>query len=70
MRTFIGMILGCLLTIGVVYVHDSVATSTVANGTTAGASRAIVNWEVARNEWTEVKTNVHTAWLRLKANVS
>lgn len=70
MRTFIGMILGCLLTIGVVYVHDSMATSTVANGTTAGTSRAIVNWDVARNEWIEVKANVHTAWLRLKANVS
>jgi hypothetical protein len=64
------MILGCLLTIGVVYVHDSMATSTVANGTTAGASRAIVNWDVARNEWIEVKANAHTAWLRLKANVS
>jgi hypothetical protein len=64
------MILGCLLTIGVVYVHDSMATSTVANGTTAGTSRAIVNWDVARNEWVEVKDNVRTTWLKLKANVS
>jgi hypothetical protein len=64
------MILGCLLTIGVVYVHDSMATSTVANGTTAGTSRAIVNWDVARNEWVEVKDNVRTTWQKLKANVS
>ena len=70
MRTFIGMILGCLLTIGVVYVHDSMATSTVANGETAGASRAIVNWDVAKSEWVEVKENVRTTWLKLKANVS
>ena len=70
MRTFIGMILGCLLTIGVVYVHDSMATSTVASGTTASTSRAIVNWDVAKNEWVEVKENVRTTWLKLKANVS
>ena len=70
MRTFFGMILGCLLTIGVVYVHDSMATSTVASGTTASTSRAIVNWDVAKNEWVEVKENVRTTWLKLKANVS
>ena len=66
MRTFIGMILGCLLTIGVVYVHDS----TVAGGATASTSRAIVNWDVAKSEWIEVKENVRTTWLKLKANVS
>jgi hypothetical protein len=65
MRTFVGMILGCLLTIGVVYVHDAMATSTVANGTTT--SRAIVNWDVAASEWGEVKENARTAWLKLKA---
>ncbi len=70
MRTFIGMILGCLLTIGVVYVHDSMATSTVANGTTASTSRSIVNWDVAKSEWVEVKENVRITWLKLKANVS
>jgi len=64
------MILGCLLTIGVVYVHDSMATSTVSSGTTASTSRAIVNWDVAKNEWVEVKENVRTTWLKLKANVS
>ena len=70
MRTFIGMILGCLFTIGVVYVHDSMATSTVAGGATASTSRAIVNWDVAKSEWVEVKENVRTTWLKLKANVS
>ena len=68
MRTFFGMILGCLLTIGVVYVHDSMATSTVASGSTAGTSRQIVNWDVAAIEWGQVKQNVHTAWLKLRAN--
>jgi hypothetical protein len=68
MRTFLGMILGCLLTIAVVYIHDSMATSTVASGNTAGTSRQIVNWDVASSEWGQVKQNVHTAWLRLTAN--
>ena len=68
MRTFLGMILGCLLTVAVVYVHDSMATSTVASGTTASTSRQIVNWDVASSEWNEVKQNVHTTWLKLKAS--
>jgi hypothetical protein len=69
MRTFLGMILGCLLTIAVVYAHDSMATLTVASGTTASTSRAIVNWDVAASEWGQVKENVRTAWLKLKANI-
>lgn len=68
MRTFLGMVLGCLLTIGVVYVHDSMATSTVASGTSAGASRQIVNWDVAASEWGQVRENVRTTWLKLTAN--
>lgn len=68
MRTFLGMILGCLLTIAVVYIHDSMATSTVASGSTAGTSRQLVNWDVAASEWGQVKENVHTTWLKLTAN--
>ena len=68
MREFLGIVLGCLLTVAVVYVHDSMVTSTVANGDTAGASRQIVNWNVAASEWNSVKENVHTTWLKLKAN--
>ena len=68
MRTFLGMILGCLLTVAVVYIHDSMATSTVASGTTASTLRQIVNWDVASSEWNEVKQNVHTTWLKLKAS--
>ncbi|MDQ8731412.1 hypothetical protein [Bradyrhizobium sp. LHD-71] len=34
MRTFFGMVLGCLLTIAAVYVHDVSATSTITSGTT------------------------------------
>lgn len=68
MRTFLGMILGVLLTVAVVYIHDSMATSTVASGSTASTSRQIVNWDVAASEWSEVKENVRTTWLKLKAS--
>jgi hypothetical protein len=68
MRTFFGMILGCSLTIAVVYVHDSMATSTVPSRGAAGSSRQIVNWDVAASEWSHVKRNVHTTWLKLTAN--
>jgi len=70
MRTFFGMILGCLLTIAVVYMHDSMATSTVANGSSASASQQIVNWDVARAELGQVKSDLHTAWLKLRANIT
>jgi len=69
MRTFFGMVLGCLLTVAVFYVHDSMATSTVASGTTATTSRPIVNWDVAASEWGQVKQTVRTTWLKLKANI-
>lgn len=68
MRTFLGMILGCLLTIAVVYIHDSMATSTLSSSSTATPGRQIVNWDVAATEWGQVKENVHTTWLKLKAN--
>ena len=67
MRMFMGMILGCLLTVGVVYMHDSMAASPVADGT-AAATRPIVNWDVAASEWGQVKETVRTAWLKLTLN--
>ena len=70
MRTIVGMVLGCLLTIGTLYIRDSMVTSTVANGTEANESKQIVNWDVAEREWSEVKENVHTAWLKLKDQIS
>jgi hypothetical protein len=70
MRTILGMIIGCLLTVGVVYVHDSMATSAVAGIATTSKPGAIVNWDLAALEWGHVKEDVHTAWLKLKANTN
>lgn len=69
MRTLFGMILGCLLTIGLVYLHDVSATSTIASGAPTVEHRQIVNWDVASAKWNTVKEDVRQAWVRLKANV-
>ena len=70
MRTLFGMILGCLLTMGVLYVHDSMATSTRASTATASTSREIVNWDIAASEWGQVKEGARAIWLKLSASAS
>ncbi|HLX15006.1 MAG TPA: hypothetical protein VKS24_07355 [Bradyrhizobium sp.] len=67
MRVFLGMILGALLLVVCVYVYDSQATSTVANGQNASANRTIVNWDVAAADWQTLKTRVHEDWIRLSS---
>jgi hypothetical protein len=61
------MILGALLLVAGVYVHDSMATSTVANGEVTQSSRTLVNWDVASSDWDIVKTRAHADWVRLSA---
>jgi len=61
MRTFVGIILGCLLTVAAAYIHD---TSFVEGG--ANGSNALVNWDVAAREWDLFKQEVHTAWLKMQ----
>ena len=68
MRTLFGMILGCLLTIAVVYVHDSMTSSAAGSGATTSTSRSIVNWDVAASEWGQVAEGVRIAWLKLKTS--
>jgi hypothetical protein len=63
------MILGCLLTIGIVYLHDVRASSTVASSTTGIETRQIVNWDVAQANWNKVTENVQLAWSKLKESV-
>lgn len=69
MRTFLGIILGCLLTIAGLYIHDTMVTSTVASGASTAQGVQIVNWDAASHEWGRVKAEVHTAWVRLTGNV-
>ena len=67
MQTFFGMILGALfLTLGV-YLHDSLATSTEANGPVAQTGRTIVNWDVAADDWQALKLRTKEGWTRLSS---
>jgi hypothetical protein len=67
MRVFLGMILGALLLVMGVYIHDSMATSTVANGQVAQANRTIVNWDVAATDWNALKLRAHEDWIKLSS---
>jgi hypothetical protein len=67
MQTFLGMILGALLLVAGVYMHDSMATSTVANGQVAESGRTIVNWDVASSDWDLLKTRAHQDWVKLSS---
>jgi hypothetical protein len=66
MRTFFGMVLGCLLTIAVVYVHDTAVTPVV--GGQAGTTNMIVNWDVAARRWGDIRQTIHTAWVKLQGS--
>lgn len=61
MRTFVGIILGCLLTVAAAYIHDTTYAEGGANG-----SNAIVNWDVAAREWDLFKQGVESTWLKLQ----
>jgi hypothetical protein len=67
MQTFLGMILGALLLVCGVYIHDSMRTSSVANGQVAAANRTIVNWDVASADWDRLKTRAHDDWVRISS---
>ncbi len=67
MRVFLGMILGALLLVAVVYAYDSQSTSIVASGQNAATSRTIVNWDVAAADWHALKTRAHADWIKLSS---
>ena len=68
MRLFIGMIVGCVLTIVVAYLHDA-SFDTASTGGPAATSRQIVNWDAAASEWALAKHNMRVAWDKLRSDV-
>jgi hypothetical protein len=68
MREFFGMVLGCALTILIVYLHDAGVSSNAANDP-AQPSRMIVNWSVASGEWSRMEHNARVAWDKLTSNI-
>ena len=67
MQTLVGIILGALLTVGGVYIYDSMTTSKVAGGEVAASNRTIVNWDVASSEWQSIKTRAEKNWDKLSS---
>ena len=67
MQVILGMILGAVLLVVGVYINDSQATSTVANGQNAAANRTIVNWDVVSTDWHVVKTRAHEDWTKISS---
>jgi hypothetical protein len=61
------MILGAMLLVAGVYIHDSMVTSTVASGQVAPSGRTIVNWDVASSDWDIMKTRAHEDWVKLSS---
>jgi hypothetical protein len=67
MQTSLGMILGALLLGFGVYIHDSMLTSTVANGDGSQSTRTIVNWDVAKSDWHALKARAHDDWVKISS---
>jgi len=67
MQTLFGMILGALILVAGVYIHDSMQTSSVASGQAAQTGRTIVNWDVAARDWEKLKTRAHDDWVRISS---
>jgi len=66
MRTLFGMILGCLLTIGGAYIHDSSLPTTPSPDATA--ERPMVNWDVVGANWQRFKAGVQEQWTKLSGH--
>jgi hypothetical protein len=67
MRTFVGMILGALLLVCLVYIYDSMQTSSVVTGQVAQGSRTVVNWDVVADDWRALRTRAHDDWIRISS---
>lgn len=66
----IGIILGVILTILSAYIHDSMVTGPASAATPPAASQQLVNWNVASQKWTSLKTSVQATWNNLQNSTS
>ena len=67
MQAFLGMLLGAVLVIFGVYLHDTIQTSDAAGSDRSQAARTIVNWDVAKSEWHALKARAHEDWVRVSS---
>jgi hypothetical protein len=66
MRSVWAMIVGGLVTLTGLYIHDVLATGTIPRAASASPEGAIVNWNVAVSELSILGENVQNALLGLK----
>ncbi len=68
MRLLLGIILGIILTIGVVYLHDTSASGpSKAVAQTSLEQQPIVNWDVVGRNWQSLTLGVRNTWNNLAA---
>jgi hypothetical protein len=68
MRYLLGIIVGVILTVGVVYLYDA-STSGPSNAAaeTSVEQRPMVNWDVVGRNWQSLTLGVRNTWNRLAA---
>ena len=69
MRVLVGIVLGCVLTIGGAYLHDSNNALGAKTQTQAAFPRPLVNWDVVSVEWNHLTERARAEWTRLAANL-
>ena len=62
MRLFLGIILGCALTILTAYVVDNRASVV---GVEATTTRQMVNWDIVSQNWQQFSDRVRGEWRKL-----
>jgi hypothetical protein len=65
MRFFLGMIVGCALTIVTAYVVDNRASLIGVETTTT--SQRMVNWDIVSQNWQQFSDRVRGEWRRLSS---
>ena len=68
MRTFFGMTLGVLLTIGFAYLYDASNAGTAEPSATSSLEqRPMVNWDVVSGNWHRWTMGISTTWKKLES---
>lgn len=66
MRVLMGMILGAVLTVGGVFLHDNWTTTSAP----AVEQRPMVNWNVVDENWRVVRQRARETWTKLSHKVT
>lgn len=65
MRVLIGIILGCVLTVGCAYIYDSHNALAATTTASADVQRPLVNWDIVSKKWDRLTVRARAEWNRL-----